>query len=185
MRWMAMTLRPRQHPAACSDTDVFYRRSGGISRTRGHAPAFCLPKPRGVCAATDIIRKCYGYGSICAMAVGSASAILPCVQDDHACLAGLAALWAKAVKQVPKNAEIVRVGVTLCELTPANARQLDLLLNDDTERQKCEVITNTIDGLNRKFGKRVLTLGDWTPPPSNYTGGKIAYNRIPSAEDFW
>ena len=110
---------------------------------------------------------------------------LPCVQDDHACLAGLAALWKKALAEMPKRAEIIRVGVTLGDLTPANARQLDLLLNDDTERQKCELITNTIDRLNHKFGKRVLTLGPWTPPPGGYAGGKIAYNRIPSAEDFW
>jgi len=47
------------------------------------------------------------------------------------------------------------------------------------------LITNTIDKLNRKFGKRVLTLGAWMPPPGGYAGGKIAYNRIPSAEDFW
>ncbi|MDE2133328.1 MAG: type VI secretion protein ImpB [Alphaproteobacteria bacterium] len=110
---------------------------------------------------------------------------MPCVQDDHACLAALAALWDKALAAIPKRAEIVRVGVTLLDLSPANARQLDLLENDDGERQKCELITNTIDGLNRKFGKRVVTLGAWTPPPGGYAGGKIAYNRIPSAEDFW
>ena len=67
----------------------------------------------------------------------------------------------------------------------ADSRQLDFLLNDDLRRQKCELITNTIDKLNRKFGKRVLTLGAWMPPPGGYAGGKIAYNRIPSAEDFW
>ena len=71
------------------------------------------------------------------------------------------------------------------DLTPANARQLDLLLNDDEERQKCEVLTNSIDRLNHKFGKRVVTGGEWSPPPGGYAGGKIAYNRIPSAEDFW
>lgn len=110
---------------------------------------------------------------------------LPCVQDDHACLAGLAALWEKARRELPKRVEIFRVGVTLAGLTTANARQLDLLLDDDKTRRKCEAITNTMDGLNRKFGKRVVTLGDWTPPPGGYAGGKIAYNRIPSAEDFW
>jgi DNA polymerase-4 len=110
---------------------------------------------------------------------------LPCVQDDHACLAALSALWQKARAEIPKQAEIIRVGVTLLDLSPANARQLDLLENDDGERQKCELITNTIDRLNRKFGKRVLTLGAWTPPPGGYAGGKIAFNRIPSAEDFW
>ena len=110
---------------------------------------------------------------------------LPCVQDDHACLGGLAALWQKALKEIPKRVEIIRVGVTLSELTRADARQLDMLLDDDGERQKCELITNTIDGLNRKFGKRVVTLGAWTPPPGGHAGAKIAYNRIPSAEDFW
>jgi DNA polymerase-4 len=110
---------------------------------------------------------------------------IPCVQDDQACLSALNVLWQRARSELPRRTEVVRVGVTLAELSPANRRQLDLLLNDDGERQKCELLTNTIDGLNRKFGKRVVTLGPWTPPPGGNAGGKIAYNRIPSAEDFW
>ncbi len=107
------------------------------------------------------------------------------VQDDHACLAALSALWTKARAEIPKRSEIIRVGVTLADLSKDTGRQLDLLLNDDKERRKCEKITDMMDGLNRKFGKRVVTLGAWTPPPGGYTGGKIAFNRIPSAEDFW
>jgi len=110
---------------------------------------------------------------------------LPCVQDDQACLAGLEALWKMAEKTLPRRVRMLAVGTTLDDLTPASARQLDLLLNDDPVRQKCEVLTNTVDGLNRKFGKRVVTLGPWMTPPGGYAGGKIAYNRIPSAEDFW
>ena len=110
---------------------------------------------------------------------------LPCVQDDQACLAALGVLWEQARRELPSRVEIIRVSVTLAELSPANHRQLDLLLNDDAERRKCETVTNTIDRLNQKFGKRVVTLGAWTPPPGGYAGGKIAYNRIPSAEDFW
>ncbi len=110
---------------------------------------------------------------------------LPSVQDDQACLRALNALWEKAKREIARTAEIVRVGVTLAHLTPASARQLDIFLNDDKERQRCEIITNTIDRLNQKFGKRVVTIGPWTPPPGGYAGGKIAYNRIPSAEDFW
>jgi len=110
---------------------------------------------------------------------------LLCVQDDHACLAGLAALWDKARAELPRRVEIIRVGVTLLDLSVATARQLDLFADDDHERQKCELVTNTMDRLNRKFGKRVVTLGAWTPPPGGHAGAKIAYNRIPSAEDFW
>ena len=58
---------------------------------------------------------------------------LPCVQDDHACLSGLATLWERAGGEIPEGAEIIRVSVTLSELSPANARQLDLLLGDDDE----------------------------------------------------
>lgn len=94
-------------------------------------------------------------------------------------------LWDQARAQVPSSAEIVRVGVTLLNLTPASARQLDLFLRDDPQRQKCEHLTSTIDFLNRKFGKRIVSVGPWTPPPGGYAGGKISYTRIPSAEDFW
>ena len=110
---------------------------------------------------------------------------LPCVNDDQACLSALTALWEKARREVPGTAEIVRLGVTLFDLTPATARQLDLLLRDDETRRKWERTTSAIDFLNRKFGKRVISIGPWTPPPGGYAGGKIAYTRIPAAEDFW
>lgn len=107
------------------------------------------------------------------------------VQDDQACLRGLSALWCEARDGISLNAKIIRVGVSLSGLTRAHHRQLDLFLEDDEERQRCELLTNTIDLLNHKFGKRVVTIGPWMPPPGGFAGGKIAYNRIPSAEDFW
>ena len=110
---------------------------------------------------------------------------MPCVQDDFACLEALGLLWNIALKEIPRRPEIVRVGVTLGELTPASERQLDLLINDDKQRQKSEALTKAIDDLNRKYGKRVATIGPWVPPPGGYAGGKISYTRIPSAEDFW
>ncbi|MBR9834474.1 MAG: type VI secretion protein ImpB [Alphaproteobacteria bacterium] len=115
----------------------------------------------------------------------SAQAELPAVQDDKACLDALKRLWIAAKEQLPKRARIMRVGVTLLDLSKAAERQLDWLLDDDQKRQRWEAVTQTMDGLNHKFGKRVVTIGKWTPPPGGFAGGKIAFTRIPSAEDFW
>ena len=110
---------------------------------------------------------------------------LPSVHDDHACRTALKKIWARAQQQIARRPNIIRVGVTLLDLVPARNRQLDLLTDDDHDCQRWETLTHAIDGLNSRFGKRVVTLGDWTPPPGGFTGGKIAFTRIPSAEDFW
>jgi DNA polymerase-4 len=110
---------------------------------------------------------------------------MPCVQDDFACLNALNILWDMARAEVSRQEKIIRVSVTLGNLSPATERQLDMFLNDDRKQQKNEMLTSIMDGLNRKFGKRVATIGPWIEPPGRFAGGKIAYNRIPSAEDFW
>jgi DNA polymerase-4 len=110
---------------------------------------------------------------------------LPDVHDDQAVLSALECLWDEARDSMPAWARILRLGVTLFELSPADARQLDLLLNDDVPRRRWESATDAIDALNRKYGRTVVSLGPWTPPPGGYAGGKISYTRIPSAEDFW
>jgi DNA polymerase IV len=107
------------------------------------------------------------------------------VHDDQAVLTALEVLWYEARNTLPPRARVLRLGVTLLELTRANERQLDLLLNDDAARRRWESATEAIDVLNRKYGRMVVSLGLWTPPPGGYAGGKISYTRIPSAEDFW
>jgi DNA polymerase-4 len=64
-------------------------------------------------------------------------------------------------------------------------RQLDFFADDDQARQRWEAITESIDGLNRKHGRTLVSLGPWVPPPGGYAGGKISYTRIPRIEDFW
>ena len=109
---------------------------------------------------------------------------LPVVQDDRAILNALEQMWFKAKKQLPK-CKIIRLGVTLADLSPAGERQLDLLLNDDRPQQKWEKATKAIDELNSRYGSTVISLGTWKPPAGGYAGGKISYTRIPSSEDFW
>jgi len=110
---------------------------------------------------------------------------LPYANDDQACLKALDALWSEAEAVVPNSLKIVRVGVTLGDLTPSDCRQLDLLLNDDPERQRWEAVTGAMDGLNSRYGKSLVTMGAWKPPAGGNVGGKIAFTRIPKAEDFW
>lgn len=110
----------------------------------------------------------------------SGRAWLPAVHDDHAVLAALEGIWVKA----PQRAWIIQVHVTLIDITRTSERQLDILLNDDDERKKCERITAAIDSLNRRYGCTLVHVGEWNPP-GEYAGGKISYTRIPSAEDFW
>ncbi len=110
---------------------------------------------------------------------------LPMVHDDQACLAGLEALWRDARRALPRAVRIIRLGVVLLDLSPATARQLDMFLNDDAARKRWERIGAAIDHLNAKYGRTVVSLGPWTPPPGGTAGGKISYTRIPRAEDFW
>jgi DNA polymerase-4 len=116
-----------------------------------------------------------GWGGDCSMAS---------VRDDQACLTALDTLWIRARAALEPAFRVIRCGVVLGDLTPASARQLELFSDDDVPRQKWERITATVDELNLSHGRRVVTLGMWTPPPGGYAGGKIAYTRIPSAEDF-
>ena len=109
---------------------------------------------------------------------------LESVHDDQACLEALNALWIRAERALPVNYAIIRCGVMLGNLTPLGVRQLSLFEGDDSERQKWERVQGVMDALNFTHGRRVVTLGAWTPPPGGYAGGKIAYTRIPDAEDF-
>ena len=107
------------------------------------------------------------------------------MRDDPIILSTLAKLWTGALASMPRRARIFCVSVTLCELSRADERQLDIFLNDDKTRRKCEAVTNALDKLNSKYGRTLVSIGPWIPPPGGYAGGKISYTRIPRAEDFW
>lgn len=110
---------------------------------------------------------------------------LPVVNDDQAILPALTDLWGQVRKTYPNGLTIFRLGVTLYDLSPANERQLDLLLNDDRQRRRWENASRAIDNLNARYAGTVVSLGEWRPPAGGHVGGKISYTRIPSAEDFW
>lgn len=110
---------------------------------------------------------------------------LPSVIDDISVLEALSSLWQRLEPSLSPRDSVFRAGVSLGELVHASARQTDIFLDNDRRRLRSERLTEAIDGLNHKYGERVVTFGAWQPPPGGYAGGKISYTRIPSAEDFW
>jgi DNA polymerase-4 len=110
---------------------------------------------------------------------------LPVVNDDQAILAALFDLWNEVRRVHPPSLTIFRVGVTLYDLSSAEERQLDMLLNDDRAKRRWEAASMAIDRLNTRYAGTVVSLGEWKPPKGGHVGGKISYTRIPSAEDFW
>ena len=115
----------------------------------------------------------------------SSSHKLYAANDDQACLKALDTLWERAKIQVPSSMKIMRVGVTLADLTQADNRQLDIFVDDDSERQKWKKVTTAVDSLNSRYGKSLVTMGPWELPAGGNLGGKISFTRIPRAEDFW
>lgn len=109
----------------------------------------------------------------------------PACNDDQAVLRALNDSWRMVSQQLPTEGRILRVGVALHGLERSSGRQLDLFVNDDRERQKWEQASQAIDTLNTRYGKTLVSIGTWKPPKGGYAGGKIAYTRVPSAEDFW
>lgn len=114
----------------------------------------------------------------------SGAETLPSVNDDQACLSTLDTLWKRVQRALPAGCRIMRCGVTLGNLTRGDGRQLELFRQDNQNRRKWERVTAAMDSLNYSHGRRVVSIGPWTPPPGGYAGGKISFTRIPSAEDF-
>jgi DNA polymerase-4 len=107
------------------------------------------------------------------------------VSDDISILHTLEDAWRDAGPRLGKRATVARVSVTLLDLTPMANRQTDLLEIGDEKIRDREAVTSAIDALNAKYGRTLVSVGPWLPPPGGYAGGKISYTRIPAAEDFW
>lgn len=108
---------------------------------------------------------------------------MPASHDDQAVLSALSQIWGCAWPEISREA-IMRIHVALLDLSPASARQLDWIADDDRQRQKWEAATRAIDGLNRRYGRTIISVGPWASPTNAFVGGKISYTRIPRAEDF-
>jgi DNA polymerase-4 len=83
------------------------------------------------------------------------------------------------------SVNIANIMVSFSGLVPEGARQLDLWVGEDPDRKRWEQITATIDQVHLAANRSLITVGPWSPPPGGNAGGKIAFTRVPEAEDFW
>jgi DNA polymerase-4 len=60
----------------------------------------------------------------------------------------------------------------------------DTMSDDADDRERWEKISDTMDQMRARFGGKALSLGMHDTVPGGYVGGKIAFGRIPEAEDF-
>ncbi|MGB3454734.1 MAG: type VI secretion protein ImpB [Litorimonas sp.] len=108
--------------------------------------------------------------------------------DDRTCLKGLDAIWTSLKGKVGSRASrlnIAHIMVSFSGLERVSDRQFDLWVSRDPERQRWERVTEVIDRVNLAANRSMITVGPWTPPPGGNAGGKIAFTRVPEAEDFW
>ena len=101
-------------------------------------------------------------------------------QDSFTLLESFATLWGKLPRVVP-----VHVGVMLGGLTEKAGHTADLF----EERASGDVSTREalcarIDALNQRYGQDTIVFGERPVEIAPYTGAKIAFGRIPTAEEF-
>lgn len=110
---------------------------------------------------------------------------LPMIHDDQAVLAEFEIMWQTMRSETNAYDIAFKVGVTLFNISPANTRQLNFLLEDEQQRIKWEKVNQAMDDLNEKYGRTVTSMGVMPSQSKDNVGGKISFTRIPSAEDFW
>ena len=104
--------------------------------------------------------------------------------DDPSLLASLSRLFLHAEREEMRRSRSVHVA--LHDLVPLSDIEDDLF-DDAPEAQlkrRMEYLSAIADRLNVSHRKTLLHWGPWVTIPGGYAGAKIAFNRIPDAEDF-
>ena len=100
-------------------------------------------------------------------------------QDTFFLLETLDRYWAK----LPRG-RLKAVNVMLGGLLPLGQETGDLFDAPATELDPGPVLCRAIDRLNLRYGQNTVRFGELPPHYVAYTGAKIAFGRIPVAEDF-
>jgi len=106
--------------------------------------------------------------------------------DDPSLLASLSRLFGHAERENSAGTRLRSVHVTLQDLVGAGERAEDLFdfTAEAQIKRRQEYLSVLADRLNAHYQGRLLHWGPWAELPGGYAGAKIAFNRIPDAEDF-
>jgi len=104
--------------------------------------------------------------------------------DDPSLLAALGNLFLHAEREDTRRSRSVHV--TLHDLVPLQDIEEDLFgyTAEAQLKRRMEYLSLIADRLNTSHGQTLLHFGPWVDIPGGYAGAKIAFNRIPDAEDF-
>ena len=106
--------------------------------------------------------------------------------DSFVLLRALEGLWRalERAARLRRDGRLRNVHVHLARLSPEGARQLDLFAQADARWRERERLWAEIDRLNRRFGGHAVEPASLKHLDLAYLGAKIAFGRVPSAEDF-
>lgn len=106
-------------------------------------------------------------------------------RDDHTFLSTACRLFDDAIT-CSSIKRLKKVSIMLSGLSRANDVSADLFEQADAQsaRLQWERTTDAIDSLNKRYQRTLVSLGPHREPPGGYAGAKIAFGRVPDADDF-
>jgi DNA polymerase-4 len=96
-------------------------------------------------------------------------------------------LWQDVRREMPelRPLRLKKIGVTLSSLIPADAIQPELFDHvTESMQPKREELSHAMDAINQRFGKDTVTFARFLGDVNQFTGTKIAFDRIPDKEEF-
>lgn len=107
-------------------------------------------------------------------------------QDNSFFLEHLQILW-QQMSQAMSNRKLLKVSIVISGLKEPQNMTLDLfdtIAENKAPQQINEKLSNSLDQLNRRFGANTVSIGQKLETSSGHVGTKIAFNRIPTREEF-
>jgi DNA polymerase IV len=110
-------------------------------------------------------------------------------QDSFSLIKKYNELWDSLYMPINVVPRKISVGFFNLSSNLDTRKQLDLFTDLESKEvihtEKQEKLSKTIDIINRRYGKAAVTIGDSREKTKNYSGAKIAFNRIPDKEEFY